>query len=253
MTPAKGPSERAKRVSLSSKILTLALRDGRKVSVPLSWFPRIRSHLPSEPVLSKEKRVELALGMVAAEYQFASSLIPMYRGYQMKAVGFGMTLYGAAIGLIGAYKDSPHFGGVLSVTSALISFPIAILVLAFWVTEIRIKRASRYIDLSLSKTLDELLDSATLISKPPLLKWEKSPGHYLTPFEKWMSGSQAFILSLAFPAFAASSWFLWSGRNVAVRGLDLAALIGWSSLIVFVWYTSKYSTTAEQREIELRG
>jgi hypothetical protein len=41
MTTSKIPDERIKDVSFDGGILTVALMDGRRISTPLAWYPRL--------------------------------------------------------------------------------------------------------------------------------------------------------------------------------------------------------------------
>ena len=47
-TLVKSKNIRAKSVKVSSLSLHIYLADGRKMSVPLSWFPRLKNALPSQ-------------------------------------------------------------------------------------------------------------------------------------------------------------------------------------------------------------
>src|SRR6267154_281207 len=100
---------------------------------------------------------ELAGEALLHEYQFVSSLIPLYRQFEIQAVGFAVALYSAALGLVVASLQAAHperFGQAIRVTAALLPYPALLLVVAFAVMEVRIIRASRYIDDLLAPMLD---------------------------------------------------------------------------------------------------
>jgi uncharacterized membrane protein len=151
---------------------------------------------------------ELAAQAFLSEHEFVSSVIKMYREFQMQAVGFTFLIYTAVLGLVGSALDSPRLLDAAANVTALLSFLVVVLVLAFAVMEIRIRRASLYISRTLSPKLQ------ALVQQPPdrrLLQWETAPGVHLSPPERWLSHSAVFIVLIAAPSLAAAGWHLWSG------------------------------------------
>src|SRR5687767_607136 len=111
------------------------------------------------------KNDELAFQALLAEHQFVSSLITMYREFQMRAVGFAMILYAAVLGLIGSAigaSGGSQLDKVVSYATELICFPAALVILVFSVMEVRILRASLFLSKRTSPTIDQLLKGATV-------------------------------------------------------------------------------------------
>jgi len=148
-----------------------------------------------------------AVEVLLREYDFVSSLIHLYRQFQMQAVGFAMILYAAILGLLGAAVTSDRFGAILLYSAALVPVPIALLILAFGVMEIRIRRASQYIDLHIRPCMNELLRDVPLLGGRTFLAWERSPGASLTKYQRGMASSAVFVAAMAVPSAGAGLWY----------------------------------------------
>lgn len=143
-----------------------------------------------------EKTVEVHL----KEYEFVSSLIPMYRRFQMQAVNFSLLVYTALVSLVGAIWDKDH-QKVLQIALPALPWLISAFLLSFVMMEVRIERASRYLD----KTLGDWV--RTILNEENLLQWETAPGVHLNFFKKLFSSSLPLILALSAPALLASGFY----------------------------------------------
>jgi Mg2+/citrate symporter len=80
---------------------------------------------------NKEKVVDVHL----KEYEFVSSLIPMYRRFQMQAVSFSILVYTAVVSLIGATwvkEQESKFGvEVLHISIPMIPWFISTFLISF--------------------------------------------------------------------------------------------------------------------------
>ena len=101
---------------------------------------------------------------------------------------------------------------VASYCTALLPLPTAVLVLAFAVMEIRIRRASRHNQNTIAPKLEAL---RTRASGPPLLEWESNPGRWLSAFERRMASSTVFVIAMIAPALGGAGWHLFSKAILA--------------------------------------
>ena len=167
----------------------------------------------------------LAVQALLAEHQFVSSLISMYREFQMRAVGFAMVLYAAVLGLIGSAIDTTSaLAKVVEYVAELICYPAAMIILVFAVMEVRIIRASLYVAKRIAPTLDAILAEVPQ-ARHGLLRWERSPGIYLGPGMKRLASSLMFVLAIATPAAASAIWHI----STAESGR-------WSSWVTWPWH-----------------
>jgi hypothetical protein len=152
---------------------------------------------------------ELARQALMAEQEFAWSLIKTYREFQMQAVGIAIALYAAVLGLVGASIDSEKLIAVASYATALLPYPTSILVLAFAVMEVRIRRASRHSVRTIAPKLESLRTSE---GAPLLLEWERDPSRHLSRFERSIANSAVFVVAMALPAVGGVGWHLFARR-----------------------------------------
>jgi hypothetical protein len=192
--------------------------------------------------LNKQK----ATDAVMSEYEFVVSLIRMYRGFQMQAVGFSIVLYTAVLGLIGSALPSTRFTDVASHTTALLSYLIAIVVLAFTVMEVRIRRASLYITHSLLPRLYELLDAP---KNAVILEFERAPSQHLTRFQRLFAHSTIFVLLIGLPSLGAAVWHMAGGAIPSDRAHPYIAGAGAVLLTVACIVAATTSARAELRGI----
>ncbi len=151
---------------------------------------------------------ELQRDAILREYQFVSSLIPMYRGFQMQAVGFAMVIYAALLTLWGASMNGQApVHEVVRYSAGAAPFFIALLVVSFGVMELRVRRANLYIGYTLSPIATAM--GGELPIKGALI-FGFGIGHakHLTPFEKRLSNSLILVLTMAAPAAAGAGWLL---------------------------------------------
>lgn len=196
-----------------------------------------------QPAADAEHCAEWAVQAILEEYKFCCSLISLYRGFQMQALGFAVLLYAAVLGLVGSTVESDYMGQVAAYSTAFLSYPIAFLIAAFGVMEIRIVRASRYIQFTIYKRLQHFLG---LPEGSPLLEFEKGPGVYLNRIQREMSSSAFFIVIMALPAMIAAIWNM-RFSPVAGRNLVYVALLGLGLLVIMSITTVYYSTKHEAR------
>lgn len=211
-----------------------------------NWFPNEcadSSEMSTEqPVAGAEHRAELAVQAILEEYKFCCSLISLYRGFQMQALGFAIVLYAAVLGLVGASVESDYVVQVAAYSTGFLSYPIAVLIAAFGVMEIRIARASRYIQFTIYERLQQFL----LLPGGSPLEFERGPGVYLNRIQREMSSSASFIAIMAMPAVVAAIWNLLSPTVADVR-LAGWALLGVVFLTIMSIITIYYSTKHEAR------
>lgn len=173
------------------------------------------------------------------EYDFVSSLIPMYRRFEMQTLGIGILVYTSVLGLLVSsfIESKPDQLGLDDVTAgalAVLPWLISLLMFAFITMETRIIRASRHLDRTIAPKVKDLVNE-------DVLTWERSPGKHLSWLEKWfLSSSVWFILGLAAPALVAGGWYVfvieddpvpavWARAGFSL--LCLATLIGsWVSI-----------------------
>jgi hypothetical protein len=171
---------------------------------------------------------ELARDALLREQEFAWSLVRSYREFQMQAVGFAIALDTTVLGLIGTVIDSTKLIKVTSYCTALLPFPTTLIVLAFAVMEVRIRRASRHSVRTISPKLEALRAAR---SSPPLLEWETSPSRHLTPFERTMANSTVFVAAISLPALGGAAWHLFSRAIPAVTWRPEITAVGAMLLI----------------------
>jgi hypothetical protein len=202
-----------------------------------------RHQMNEQPAAEAEHHTEWAVQAILEEYKFCCSLISLYRGFQMQALGFSIVLYAAVLALVGATMETDYVGQVAAYSTAFLSYPIAFLIAAFGVMEIRIVRASRYIQFTIYERLRHYLG---LPEDSPLLEYEKDPGKHLNTIQREMSSSAFFIVIMALPAVIAAIWnMLFS--TVAGRNLVYVASLGLGLLLIMSITTIYYSTKHEAR------
>lgn len=194
--------------------------------------PGDASPRPPENAASTAPR-ELAGEALLQEYQFVASLIPLYRQFEMQAVGFAVAIYSAALGLIVASLQAANperFTQAIRVMAALLPYPALLLVIGFSVMEVRIIRASRYIDDLLAPMLDRLIEGSGVELPRPLLRWESGPSSRLTDFEKALASSSVFVAIIAAPAGAGAAAFLlmdgWPIGSLSILSLTGLVALG---------------------------
>lgn len=147
------------------------------------------------------------LQAILREYEFVSSLIPTYRSFQNQAVGFVVIIYVAILGLIGSALASGGSTNILTkiteASMALVPWPVEIAVIAFFLYDIRIRRASRYIQCEIYPKVDKLTNTNDF------LKWELSPGAHMSWAGRLMTTSFLLIAFMALPALLLSGFYLW--------------------------------------------
>ena len=193
----------------------------------------------SAPIVIASGDRELARHTILAELEFSRSLIRTYRQFQMQTVRFTVALYAAVLALMGLAIDSGRLLNVASYCTTLLPMLTSVLVLAFAVTEVRIRRARRYNESTISPKLEAMRETGAV---PPLLEWETNADRSLTPLERGMASSLVLVIAMTLPALGGTSWHLFAGElpnsiwhpvAAAVNGivlLGVALLAGWLSV-----------------------
>lgn len=157
---------------------------------------------------------------IIEEYKFVSSLIPIYRQFQNQSIRFVYMIYAAVIGLIAAAVagilavpgDSTSSSQVLEVAKVvggLLPYFILVVAVNFLMADLRIKRASGFIVERVYPKLDALTSSTDL------LRWELSPGVYISKSDRILSSSGFLIITMALPAIILAAWSFYYPPRVA--------------------------------------
>lgn len=162
----------------------------------------MQSDLKASPVGEAGMTYESAVGngrhtlvceALLREYDFVSSLIPMYRGFEVQALHLGVIIFAGAVGFVASALESGHLELVYFI-AAFLPWPMTTLMLMIAGSEVRIMRASLHVDREISKRF------ARYTGDDDVLTWEHSPSALLTPGQKRLAGSWTFIAVIAFPA-----------------------------------------------------
>ncbi len=124
-----------------------------------------------------------------AEYQFVSSLIPLYREFEMQAVRLAIVILTATAVFIASSDSKDDILMALAFVPCL----MALILLALSGMEVRIIRASRYVDRSLAPQFRHLAKNDAV------LRWETAPRVHLAPWQVVMSGTWVYTLILLVP------------------------------------------------------
>lgn len=189
---------------------------------------------------------ELAFEALMHEFEFVSSLIKMYRETELDLVRMAITLYGAAIGIVGATLELEKGDEIGVMLGALLPWPILLLVLGYISAEIRIKRASRFIERTQSVEVNRLLNR---IPATHVLTFERGPGKHLTPNEKRLASSLFYVVMLGAPAVVVAGWSVLAGGG-PVGLLALSAIAGALCLVAAMVATMRISAVHETRNAE---
>ena len=183
--------------------------------------------------------LEAKVETILREYDYVSSAILMYRQLQMQAIGIGVVLYSSGSALIAATKENDQVVTLINSLAAIAPWPILLLILSFYVMDVRIKRAGSYIDQTLNVKLNQLLDMDHV-------GWERSPSIHLKYLDKIFANSAPFILILALPAILISVWFL-VFSDVKIGFLILTNILGLILLVPTTVLTILVSYSYEKR------
>lgn len=153
-----------------------------------------------------EQEATIMKDALLKEFEFVSSMIPLYRQFQVQLLRFGIFAYTAVLTGI-AFRlgmDAPNVSSAVAAALALLPFLVGLLLLSFSTTEIRIKRASSHIDKTIATKLRDLAGGEDVLT------FEQDPGSHLTSFERSLSTSTFMISALAIPAGVGGFWYLLS-------------------------------------------
>jgi hypothetical protein len=125
------------------------------------------------------------------EYDFVSSLIPMYRDFEMRAMQLAIVIFTAAAGFAGSGLEDDNWDLVFYV-GALLPWPLAVVLLVVATMEMRLVRASRWILLAVAPHVT--WESS---SNQPVLQWEAEPNKYLTgPLARYRTLTEAWTYAV---------------------------------------------------------
>lgn len=186
------------------------------------------------------------------EYGFVSSLIPMYRRLEIQAVQLSLIIVAAAAGFIGeALRDNP-----LAAYFAAASLPLLLsfVLLAICGMEVRIIRASRFLDRTVGQRMKELTRGRQV------LKWERSPGLHLDRLQRRFQSSWTYILIIVAPGVLAAAGVLW-GSAAGLEGearehralLLVLTVFGLCFLLTWGIAAVRISGRHEGRGLSLKG
>jgi hypothetical protein len=123
------------------------------------------------------------------EYDFVSSLIPLYRGFEMQAMQLAIAIFTAAAGFAASALDKGNWDFVFFL-GALLPWPLALVLLVVATMEMRLVRASRWIGAAVAPNV---LWKAGLSAGKPVIQWEAEPNRYLTGrLEKFRTLTEAW-------------------------------------------------------------
>ncbi len=179
------------------------------------------------------------------EFDFVESMIPLYRRFQMQLLQYSFIVYTAVLGLFTASlklgNQQNQFENIILNTITLLPFLIAILLLVFWTTEIRIRRAILHISNVIAPKMKDLSGGLDILT------WETSPGTQLKLLEKLLSASVSLILALSLPSLCGSVLYLFFAGNATKVVPDYIVWIGLVLLGSFTIFTSWSSIKHEVR------
>jgi hypothetical protein len=154
---------------------------------------------PEPPASSSEGkshdvvRTRIASEALLKEYDFVTSMIPLYRGFEMQALHLGVLVFAAATGFVASAWESGNLELVFYI-AAFLPWPMTTLMLVIAGSEVRIRRASLHIDQEITKRF------ARYTEVDDILTWEHSPSRLLSRSQRRFAGSWTFIAVIAFPA-----------------------------------------------------
>jgi hypothetical protein len=162
-------------------------------------------------------RTRLAVDAALKEYDFVSSLIPMYRHFEITAVQLSLVIFTAAAGFVASLAQDDRWTLILFVAGSL-PLVLSLVTLAFAGMEMRIVRASRYIDRSLAPSIRKYAETDELIL------WEFSPSIHLTTRERAWAGSWPLVIVMSSPGWLGGTVGLVGGLVTPRFRLSLIAL-----------------------------
>ena len=181
--------------------------------------------------------IDSQLDAVLEEYKYVHSMIPLYRGFQNQSIRFLFIIYAALIVLLGSQIGGQFDPAVTMKIVAFVPWIVEIIIVSWLMFEIRIIRASLFIQKRTTAKVDALTNSIDL------LRWEMAPSRYISKIEKILAGA-AFVLSvLVLPALGAGVMV-----SIELTGLFFyIAFIGTILLLITTIGASYESTRQEWR------
>lgn len=185
------------------------------------------------------------------EYEYVSSLIPMYRGFEMHAMQLGIAIFTAAAGFAAAALDKENWELVYFV-GALLPWPLTLVLLVVATMEIRLVRASRWIVEELAPRVGRHTESD---EHENVLRWEAEPNRFLDgSLEKFkpFTGGWTYAVVIGAPGLLGGGTGLVGGFMNNKHGASLLwiSIPGLLLLIAAAVLVSWISSVHEQRRAE---
>jgi hypothetical protein len=185
------------------------------------------------------------------EYDFVSSLIPMYRGFELHAMQLGIAIFTAAAGFAAAALDKGNWELVYFV-GALLPWPLTLVLLVVATMEIRLVRASRWIKRELAPRVMWHTGSD---EDEKVLQWEAEPNRFLdgslAKF-KPLTGAWTYAVVIGGPGLLGGGTGLVGGFVNNKHGASLLwiSIPGLLLLVAAAVLVSWISSAHEQRRAE---
>lgn len=186
---------------------------------------------PERPESSPEKiahdpeRTRIASEALLKEYEFVTSVIPMYRGFEIQALHLGILVFAAAAGFAASAWESGKLELVYYI-AAFLPWPMTTLMLMIAGSEVRIRRASLHIDQEITTRF------ARFTEMTDVLTWEHSPSKLLSPSQRRLAGTWTFIAVIALPALLGGLTAIVGGILEPKHRIALLTIGGIGSLLL---------------------
>lgn len=184
------------------------------------------------------------------EYDFVSSLIPLYRGFEMHSMQLAIAIFTAAAGFIAAALEKENWDLVYFI-GALLPWPMALILLVVATMEMRLVRASRWIRFAIAPRVDWNRGSQRA---DPVIQWEADPNRYLDGSLaklKTLTEAWTFAAVIGVPGLVGGLTGLFGGLTsstqqaalLVLSSLGLIFMLGMGALVA--WISRKH----ERRDV----
>lgn len=185
------------------------------------------------------------------EYKFVSSLIPMYRRMEARALQLSILVVAAALTFMASLLSDAEVLSALSV-GAVVPFPLLIVLLTVAGMEVRIIRASRFIRDVLAPRIQ------TLAGDHELLTFESSPGEVLKgEWWRFFQSSWTYATFITIPGVWLGMSTIWSLKFQSEAAAGEKGMIFWTALsgtllllvtgVIVSWISIKHEGRAAGR------
>ena len=184
------------------------------------------------------------------EYDFITSLIPMYRGFEMHAMQLAIAIFTAAAGFAASALEKGNWEFVFFL-GALLPWPLALVLLVVATMEMRLIRASRWIK---NDVAPNVLWHAGPSAGKPVMHWEAEPNRYLTgPLARVKTLTEAWTYAavIGAPGLLGGltgfvGGFIARRQRAALLAISLPGLVALVGMALLVAWLSR--THEERRE-----